>query len=106
MNEITVEQLYDFMKEKYKNLFDENYIKDKQFKSILDEIFQEAILSYVRVLVLFQITDDVIINFRSNTKNSAELKQIDLFLHYFSKIIDKHNLIIKDLRIMNMKIKY
>ena len=103
MNEITVEQLYDCLKEKYKNLFDENYIKDKQFKSILDEIFQEAILSYVRVLVLFQITDDVI---TSNTKNSAELKQIDLFLHYFSKILDKHNLIIKDLRIMNMKIKY
>lgn len=106
MNEITVEQLYDFMKEKYKNLFDENYIKDKQFKSILDEIFQEAILSYVRVLVLFQITDDVITNFKCNTKNSAELKQIDLFLHYFSKILDKHNLIIKDLHKMNMKIKY
>lgn len=106
MNEITVEQLYDFMKEKYKNLFDVTYIQDKKFKSILDEIFQEAILSYVRVLVLFQITDDVITNFRSNTKNSAELKQIDLFLHYFSKIIDKHNLIIKDLRKISMKLKF
>lgn len=65
-------------------------------KNILDEIFKETILSYVRVLVLFQITD----------KNSAELKQIDLFLHYFAKIIDKHNLIIKDLRKMNMKLKF
>lgn len=106
MNEITVEQLYDCLKEKYKNLFDENYIKDKNFKSILDEIFQEVILSYVRVLILFQITDDVITNFRCNNKNSAELKQIDLFLHYFSKIIDKHNLIIKDLRKISMKLKF
>ena len=85
MNEITAEQLYDW-----------------QFKNILDEIFRETMLSYVKVLVLFQITDDVVTNF---TKNSAELKQIDLFLHYFAKIIDKHNLIIKDLRKMNMKLK-
>lgn len=93
------------MKEKYKNLFDISYINDKQFKNILDEIFRETMLSYVKVLVLFQITDDVVTNFRCNTKNSAELKQIDLFLHYFAKIIDKHNLIIKDLRKMNMKLK-
>lgn len=106
MDEITVEQLYDCLKEKYKNLFDAAYIKDKQFKNILDEIFKETILYYVRVLVLFQITDDVITNFRCNTKNSAELKQIDLFLHYFAKIINKHNLIIKDLRKMNMKLKF
>ncbi len=97
MQEIYVQELYKYLKEKNKTIFEVQYVKDKTFQYVIHEVFKETVLKYVLVLIHFQLICDVAENFNNFVKDKTEFRQSKIFLSYIYKIIHKHNLIVKDL---------
>lgn len=89
MQEIYVQELYKYLKEKNKTIFEVQYV--------IHEVFKETVLKYVLVLIHFQLICDVAENFNNFVKDKTEFRQSKIFLSYIYKIIHKHNLIVKDL---------
>ena len=110
MEEVSVQEFYQFLTEKYKDLFGINQIKNKDFNEIIHEIFKDTVIRYITVIVLFQVICDVTENFKNseelfNNCNKNEKIKIKIFMSYIYKIIKLNNINIRNLRIIADRVK-
>lgn len=108
MEEVSVQEFYQFLTEKYKDLFDKNFTKNKNIKELIHEIFKKTTIQYISVTVLFQIIVDIIENFKNSNKNNYNLndyREIKILLSNLYEIINRNNSNIKNLCDIARKVK-